>query len=440
MYPMKNRFLPLMTVIVCFILSCQKGEDTPVEPPPVTPLTISSITPTHGAGGTNITIAGTGFSATTASNTVQINGKPATVVSAQSTSLVVTIPVKAGTGDVTLTVDAKTVTGPVLTYDTVYMVTTLAGSTGGFADGTVQNALFNKPTGICTDTDLNLYIAERGNYKIRKIAAAGQVTTLAGSTKGFTDGPAATAKFQQPMGITRDAQGVLYVADMTANAIRRIATDGTVSTIAGGTEGYSPGSVTTAMFYQPAGICVASSGAVYLTDFGNHLVRNISGTMVNNVAGYACQSGWADGTGNQARLNGPLGMCIDAQGSFYVADTYGQRIRKVTAAGVVTTIAGSDMQGKADGTGNQATFFQPGAICVDATGNLYVADTENHLIRKITPAGVVTTIAGTGNTGKADGIGTAASFNSPAGICVDAQGALYVADTYNNLIRKIVQQ
>jgi len=441
---MKLNTLFLAAIISCCTFSCIKkpgvfniGHTVPGNGS----VTISAISPTHGAAGTSVTISGTGFSVTSTSDIVKINGALAQVSSASENSLIVTIPVKAGTGAVTLTIGSQTVTGPVLTYDPAYVVSTYVGSISGFADGTGQNALFKQPMGICVDADGNLYISDGGNFKIRKIAAGGVVTTLAGSTSGFTDGPAATAQFKGPWGICRDGQGTLYIVDESAHAIRKLTTAGNVTTMAGGTEGYATGSATTSKFEYPAGICMDAAGVPYLTDAGNSLIRMIYGGYVYNIAGTPCQTGWADGTGSQAMFSDPYGICTDGKGNFYVADTYGQTIRKVTSGGVVTTIAGRDQQeGTADGTGAKASFFQPSAICVDKDGNLFVADTQNHLIRKVTAAGEVTTIAGTGKAGSVDGTGTAASFNQPFGICIDAQGTLYIADTYNNTIRKIVQE
>ena len=437
---MKIKSIFLATAVACYLLSCTKSKDVATVDNNDVPLTISSISPAHGAGGTNITIYGTGFSTTSTNDTVKINGKITTIVSAKNDSLIVTIPIKAGTGSISLTVGGKTVIGPELKYDTVYAVTTYAGSTAGATDGAALNAQFKKPTGICSDAAGNLYISDCGNYKIRKISSTGIVSTLAGSTQGFVDGSAATAQFKQPMGICRDGQGTLYIVDQTAHAIRQFTASGGVTTITGGTDGYAAGTVAATKFSYPAGICLNATGVIYVTDAGNSLLRSITGGWVYNVAGSPCQTGSSDGTGSQAQFNDPMGVCTDGQGNFYLADTYGQKIRKVAPGSVVTTIAGSDAQGHTDGTGAAAKFFQPSAICIDASGTLYVADTYNHLIRKITPAGVVTTIAGSGSSGNADGIGVTASFNTPFGICIDAQGVLYVADSYNNTIRKIVQQ
>lgn len=448
---MKRNLLAIFLLGI-LISSCEKGGDdtqTPDDttnpptnnptPPATNTVSITSITPTHGAGGTNITIVGSGFSTTAASNLVKINGKTATVVSAKTDSIVVTIPIKAGSGDITLTSGDKTVTGPALKYDTVYVVSTVAGSTMGFADGNLSNAQFYRPHGMCTDAAGNVYIADRGNCRIRKISTTGDVSTIVGTTSGFTDGPAATAQLKSPFAVARDAQGTFYITDYSAHAIRKYTDAGGLVTISGGTMGYAAGTLATSLFNYPTGVCVNSSNKVYFLDASNVLVRSVNGNNIDNIAGNPCQSGGTDGWNTGARFDNPFGLCSDGA-NLYVADTYGQKIRKVTPTGDVTTIAGSYIQGKKDGVGTEATFLFPSAVCVDASGNLYVADTDNQNIRKITPAGVVTTIAGTGNKGSADGIGTAASFNQPYGICIDAQGNIYVADTFNNRIRKIVQQ
>jgi sugar lactone lactonase YvrE len=183
---------------------------------------------------------------------------------------------------------------------------------------------------------------------------------------------------------------------------------------------------------------VDASGTVYVADSGNHLIRKItSAGVVTTLAGTG-SPGRANGTGTAASFNYPTRVVLDAGGTLYVSDTLNSLIRKITAAGVVTTLAGSGSTGSTDGTGTAASFGNPQDLAVDASGTVYVSDTGNNLIRKITAAGVVTTLAGSGSAGSTNGTGTAASFSTPSGLTMDASGALYVADFRNNLIRKIV--
>ncbi|HEV2483585.1 MAG TPA: IPT/TIG domain-containing protein [Puia sp.] len=429
-----KKALSAVTVLAIFVSSCIRTY-IPIPPPPhtgsTTPdsaLTITGLSATTGAGGSNITIYGTGFSTTLADDQVTINGKTATVVSAAADSLVITIPVKAGTGIVGVTVGSTTATGPALTYKAAWVVTTFAGSTKGTADGSGTGAQFFQPMGICSDAAGNLYVTDAGNNELRKITTAGVVSTLAANAAGW--------------GICIGKQGTLYFCDPWDNCIRQYTTAGGVTTITGGAQGYYGGPVSQAQFNFPAGICTDSTGVLYVSDAGNSIIRDIYAGAAGNIAGNPCNSGYTDGIGTQAMFSDPYGLCTDGQGTLYIADTYSQRICKLVAQySQVTTIAGSHLrEGTRDGAGNVASFFQPGGVCVDINGNLYVADTQNHLIRMITPDGTVSTIAGTGNPGDADGIGTAASFNQPFGICINSQGVLYVADSYNNKIRQLVAQ
>ena len=192
-----------------------------------------------------------------------------------------------------------------------------------------------------------------------------------------------------------------------------------------------PGSV--ARFRDPGGVAVDGAGIIYVADANNNTIRMISPTgVVMTLAGSAGQAGSADGTGNAARFNGPEGVAVDGAGNVYVADTNNQLIRKISPAGVVTTLAGSPGQnGTADGTGSAARFYLPYAVAVDGGGNIYVADYGNNTIRKISPAGVVTTLAGSaGQSGSVDGTGSSALFNGPNGVAVDSGGNVYVADTH----------
>jgi len=403
--------------------------------------TITSFTPTSGPVGTQVVITGTNFAATPANNNVWFNSTPATVTAATATQLTVAVPQGATTGAVRVTIGSLTATGPTFTVTVsgIGAVTTLAGSSSfGFADGTGSAARFNYPEGIAIDGSGNLYVADRGNHSIRKITSSGVVTTLAGSSSsGFADGTGTAAQFREPTGTAVDGSGNVYVADRGNHSIRKITPSGAVTTLAGsGTQGFADGTGIAAQFHSPTGIAVDGSGNVYVADRGNNRIRKITPSgVVTTLAGST--SGFADGTGTTAQFSAPAGIAIDGSGNLYVADQLNSLIRKITSSGVVTTLAGSGSSGFADGTGTAAQFREPTGIAVDGSGNVYVADQLNQRIRKITPSGVVTTLAGSNSFGFADGTGTAAIFDLPTGITIDGSGNLYVADQGNNRIRKI---
>ena len=326
------------------------------------------------------------------------------------------------------------------------VVTTLAGQATftPFSDGTGTSATFANPWGVAVDSTGHVYVADAGNHRIRKITPAGVVTTLAGSgTAGSTNGTGAGATFNEPFAVAVDSGGNVYIADRTNHRIRRITPGGTVTTLAGSSQGYLDGTGTNAQFREPQGVAVDSAGNVFVGDSTNHRIRRITPAgVVSTFAGSGTGQGtyvgtFADGTGTNASFNNPQGVAVDSAGNVYVADTMNNRIRKITPAGVVSTLAGSGTAGSANGTGTNATFNQPNGVAVDSMGVLFVSDTETSIIRRITPAGVVTTLAGS-TAGFQDGTGTNASFFYPRGIAVDSGGILYVAAQLNNRIRKIV--
>ncbi|MBS1663800.1 MAG: IPT/TIG domain-containing protein [Bacteroidetes bacterium] len=438
---------PLLLITAAALFAANGCTKTHTDPndTPFKKITITSISPTHGAGGTSVHIIGTGFNTTIAYDTVKINGLSAVITAATDTSLDVTIPMKAGSGLVTLATGGAKITGPTLTYDTAWFVTTIAGSVKGFADGNGSAAQFNKPNGICVDKDGNMYVADMANYRIRKITKNGTVTTLAGGTYGTADGVGTSAQFQMPSYVAVDLNGFLYISDSYANRVKKYdpATQ-KVTTIAGGAQsGNVDGPLSYALLYEPNGIFVNPDGnGVYFTDMGNNNIRFISGETISTLAGNTCISGHSDGPRRIATFQTPFGICADSLGNAYVADTYSQAVRKYDiSTGMVSTIAGDTVrQGSKDGVGRAAQFFAPASICIARDGTLYVADTQNHEIRQVTQAGVVTTIAGSTTAGNVDGLGSVARFHTPWGINIDSQGALYIADTYNHTIRKMVRQ
>lgn len=326
----------------------------------------------------------------------------------------------------------------VLSNITAQVVTTFAGSEQGSVNGTGTAAQFNRPYSICRSPSGDFYVADYVNNQIRKITPQGVVTTLAGTTQeGYANGPGATAQFWNPWGICVDAAGNIYVADSENYKIRKITPAGIVSTFAGSSQGFANGAGTAAKFGWPTGICVDFSGNIYVVDTANTKIRKITPAgVVTTFAGST--QGSTNGTGASAKFYEPYGICSDSAGNLYVADVGTNTIRKITPGAVVSTFAGSGEQGILDGIGTAAQFRQPFGVCTDTANNIYVADTTNDRIRKITPARVVTTLAGSDGQGYLDGPAAVSQFFLPIGVCSDPSGNIYVADNYNDRIRKII--
>jgi len=318
-------------------------------------------------------------------------------------------------------------------------VSTLAGMAAAFGstNATGTAALFHSPFGVNVDTSGNLYVADTDNNVIRKITAAGVVTTLAGtpnSVGGSADGTGPAASFYNPRQVAVDPSGNVFVTDWRNDTIRKITPAGVVTTFAGipCVAGFADGGPGVATFNWPIGIAVDAAGFVYVTDYNNSLIRKITPAgVVSTIAGFPLSYGFADGNGSTARFNGTHGIAVDSAGNLYVADAYNNRIRKITPAGDVTTLAGIGANGWVDGPPSTARFDTPTGVSVDASGVVYVADRVNHRVRKITPDGTVSTIAGQTQNGNADGTGSLSMVGDPSEIVVDANGVVYIADITN---------
>ena len=302
----------------------------------------------------------------------------------------------------------------------------------------------NSPNDVALDGAGNTYIVDTFNHTIRKITPAGVVSTLAGlaGIAGSADGTGSAARFDTPRSLVVDAAGNLYVADTFNDTIRKITPAGVVSTLAGlaGSGGAADGTGSAARFSSPHGLAIDAAGNVYVAGFSPTIRKITPVGVVTTLAGSAGSPGTADGTGSAARFRQPLDLALDSAGNVYVADSGSSAtIRKITPAGVVTTLAGlAGSFGSADGFGSAARFGDPRGIAVDAADNIYVSDRVNHNLRKVTLAGDVTTLAGlAGSLGNTDGTGPAARFNRPLGLAIDAAGNVYVADTDNNSIRRV---
>lgn len=331
-------------------------------------------------------------------------------------------------------------------YATTSAVSTLAGLAGdpGNIDGSKELARFRGPRGLAISAAGNIFIADSANHTLRKLVPGAVVSTLAGSPPviGTSNGTGVFAHFNGPRGLAADPSGNLLVADAGNHALRKVTPFAVTTTLAGlpGTAGTQDGAGTAARFDGLSDVCLDSEGNAYVADTLNHVIRKVSsGGVATTLAGSAGLPGSTDADGADARFNAPRGIAVDPAGTVYVADTGNHTIRVVTAAGHVSTLAGAaGLAGSLDGNGPDARFSSPSALAFDPAGNLFVADTGNHTIRRITPAAVVTTFAGTaGAAGTLDAIGTAARFNSPAGLDTDVAGILFVADTGNHTVRRI---
>jgi sugar lactone lactonase YvrE len=308
----------------------------------------------------------------------------------------------------------------------------------GVVSTIVDNQLNVDAAGVTRDSSGNFYVATGriGGYVI-KVSASGQLSTLAGdpSARGNTDGKGGYAQFFSLAGITVLDNGVVYVVDHASDNVRKIMPDGTVTTLAGNTKplsdvrenGYVDGTGASARFNNPRGITHDAAGNLYLADWGNDRIRKITPQgVVTTVAG-------------PPSIRNPTDITIDSAGNLYVT-YYGNVLQKITPAGVVSTVAGFvDQYGSSDGSVVQAKFNNVIGITSDSLGNLYACDAGNYKVRKISQTGEVTTIAGTGGVGDSDGTGSAARFREPAGIAVDSLGNIFVTDMGNSSIRKVTR-
>lgn len=332
-------------------------------------------------------------------------------------------------------------------------IRTLGGTAGtlGFSGdgGFAVDARLYAPFDVAVDVAGYVFVAERGNHRIRMIGPDGIISTFAGTgVQGFSGdgGQATAAQFDRPIGLAVDASGIVYVADRLNHRVRRIGTDGIIATFAGtGTDGESGdgGPATAARLDEPTGVAVDSAGNVYVADSQNHRIRRIglSGT-IETFAGTGSFGHAGDGgPATAARLTYPFDVAVDSSGVVYVADTINHRIRRIGTDATITTIAGTGAEGYG-GDGGPATAAQldsPSGVAVNSAGYVFVADWGNHRIRRIAPDGTIVTFAGTGMDGLGGdgGPAVAAQLYSPSGVTVDAQGRVYIADQSSHRLRVV---
>ena len=314
------------------------------------------------------------------------------------------------------------------------IVSTLAGDgTAGFLDGPALTAKFKSPIDVAVLPDGTMYVADAFNSSIRKIEK-GLVTTFAGNgNANITNGNCTTARFKIPSRLALDVEGNLYILDAADPRVRKITPVADVSTLAGANKfGYGDGEAGIAQFGQSFGIVTDVQGNIYVADSQNDRIRKISAAgFVTTIAGNGVQ-GFVNGNGDTAQFHFVTGITIDKEGNLFVSDF--TRIRKITPAGFVSTFAGSYIRGYANGKRAIAQFSQLEDIAIDEQGNIYATDKDR--IRKITPQGIVSTIAGS-IAGYEDGDGASAKFDGPQGLGIDKEGNIYVADFNNRRIRKI---
>jgi YD repeat-containing protein len=428
---------------------------TVVVPQPI----IVELRPPAGPIGTVVTIFGDRFdSQTPGNNVVRFNGLEAPVLLAQAFRIFARVPAGATSGPVTVTTPSGTATSPQpFTLDPAAIITVAGHGDPVFEgdDGPAVAAGLETPWGVAVDAAGHVYATNSGeqgpvpNHRIRKVDGNGFITTVAGiGDPGFSGdgGPATAARLNYPIAVATDAQGHLYIAERDNHRVRKVDPGGTITTVAGdGTAGFGGdgGPATSAQLNTPVGVVADAQGNLYIADSQNHRIRRVDpGGVITTVAGDgAAGFGGDGGAATSAQLNVPSGVALDSAGHLYIGDLENHRIRRVDPGGVISTVAGDGTAGFG-GDGGPATSAQlhdPAGVAVDSVGALYIADTDNNRIRKVTAGGTITTVAGNGTadfTGDG-GPATAAALNYPTGVALDSAGSLYIADRDNNRIRKI---
>jgi uncharacterized protein (TIGR03437 family) len=431
----------IFSVLLFVHSGCKKNDSSDNGPVPV----INGISPSSGTKGTVVTISGTGFTSHLESLTVLLNGKEVVVVAANETSIQFEVPPKIGSGLVAVDVHGKSASGPWFTFVYTITVSTVSGQPGiaGFADGNASVAKFNNPRGLTIDSQGNLYVADELNHRIRRVSPGGTVITFAGmGLPGHADGVPGIALFNHPFDIDLDAiNGYFYVADKFNHCVRRISLTGDVTTAVGipGSPGYVDAPGLAARLNNPTGIALEGELLnMYIADGGNHCIRKYDQFGVVTTFAGSTVDGQQDGIGAGAKFSMPFDIAWDSSGYLFVSDKVNNNIRRIKKSSVdVITVAGVGSAGFLDGPSSLALFSAPEGVC-SWFNEVLVCDSPNERIRKISPAKNVTTLAGDGNSGFADGSGAQAKLNSPGGIVRNTDGDYFISDTGNNCIRKMV--
>jgi sugar lactone lactonase YvrE len=448
----------LFIAATAFITSCKKGEApvAPVPEPVINPILSELNTNSVTVGGRLATSnflseVGFCFSSTNPKPTVDDIFIKDTVAASWTTKITgltanTTYYIRAyaagdgGTGYSSVTTFKTNATAAVPTGT----VTTFAGSptgTPGYADGVGIATLFDAPNAIAFNAATGLlYVGDSFNNALRTISLTGTTSTISDPTIGLLNGNAAQARYYGVKGMSFDGQGNAYLADLGNNVIRKItAANAQVSTLAGTSiPGYKNGEGNVAQFFNPSATVVDATGNVFVADRSNNLIRKITPAGVTSVfAGYVAPSGYSqtnvpgynDATGTDAYFNYPVALTKDAADNIYVADYKNKAIRKITPAGAVSTYAG--------GPYFSTLIGNPTGVVMDAQGNLFISETSGRIL-EITKDMVLYVIAGSSSrAGYVNGVGAEARFSSPQALTIDTQGNLYVADFNNNAIRKI---
>jgi uncharacterized repeat protein (TIGR01451 family) len=330
------------------------------------------------------------------------------------------------------------------------IITTIAGNgSSGFSGdgGAATGAQFRSPDGVAVDSSGNLYIADYGNARVREVTTDGAIATLVGG--GMNDGGFAVfGLFNGPGGVVRDKAGNTYIADINNNRVRKVAADGAISTVAGrGASGFAGdgGPAASALLNAPQGVALDSAGNLYITDSGNRRIRQVDGSgNITTVAGngICCTPTGDGGQATNAQIGTPYGLAVDSSGNLYFSDITNNLVRMVTPSGTISTVAGSGSSGYSGdgGSATAAKLYSPYGVAVDSAGNLYIADRSNYRVRMVSTGGTISTVAGNGLCcyGGDGGAATKAYLCQPTGVAVDAAGALYIADECNERVRKVI--
>ncbi|TMU50664.1 IPT/TIG domain-containing protein [Flagellimonas algicola] len=429
-----------------------RDDDPQDDDPVVLEPTLSSVAPVTGPKHTEVVITGENFGTDATKVSVSFNGTPGEVLGVTDTEVTVKVPARAYTGPITMEVDGFDLTGPEFVYELTYTVETFAGTPEedpGYEEGTGTAAKFNQPYDLAKDSGGNIFVVDRNNHAIRKITPDGEVSTFAGNGSWGRE----NGEYLSPQGLAIDGDDNIYVADTENHRIVKITPSGDWTLIAGGglVGGYVNGPGAGARFNYPTAILLeegSGGSTLYVTDQYNHAIRRISldegQYTVSTYAGPGPEiterEGYMDGGLSDARFSYPTGMAKSGDGAILIADYDNHRIRAIDQdAGTVGTFAGSDRGYVNDVPRSEAKFRSPRGVSVAGDGNIYISDRLNHCIRRIDPEGNVTTIAGLPeSSGHVDGLGNVAQFTSPAGVLQGGEGEIYVADTGNHTIRKII--